>query len=69
MRRFPLLFIVCLLLLAGSGLQSCSKKSGCPAIASTKVKTKRNGELSTKRGKSTLFPKDMQRAKKKKRKQ
>ncbi len=38
---------------------ACQRKSGCPATESAQVKTNRKGELSTKGGKSQLFPKQM----------
>ncbi|MCH2082872.1 MAG: hypothetical protein MK226_10820 [Saprospiraceae bacterium] len=37
---------------------SCSRKTGCPANE-LDVKTDRKGRMSTKRGKSGLFPKRM----------
>jgi len=40
-------------------LSSCSRKTGCPANETVHTKTTRKGELSTKRGKSSLFPKNM----------
>lgn len=36
---------------------SCTKKVGCAAESNVGPKTKRNGSLSKKRGKSTLFGK------------
>jgi hypothetical protein len=61
MKRIIYLFFTACLVLATSSLQSCSRKSGCPAYETTKTKTKRNGNLSSQKGKSTLFPKKMQR--------
>lgn len=50
---------------ASTGLQSCSRKSGCPVYETTKVKTNRKGDLSKKSGKLELFPKDMHKKKRK----
>jgi hypothetical protein len=38
---------------------SCSKKTGCPINESVHVKTDKNGQMKSKKGKSNLFPKDM----------
>ncbi len=59
MKRLVFLLFVALLTVSTSSLASCSRKSGCPAYDSAKADTNRKGELSTKRGKSSLFPKDM----------
>ncbi|RME97713.1 MAG: hypothetical protein D6772_10065 [Bacteroidetes bacterium] len=61
MKRFCYLFFFVLLCVSTMPLQSCARKSGCPAYETTKTKTKRNGNLSTKRGSSNLFPKKMRR--------
>jgi hypothetical protein len=46
------------LFLFGGMLTSCSgPKTGCPINEKAKVKTNRKGELSRKKGKSSLFPK------------
>ncbi len=53
---------LCLLLaicIAGSLSSACQRKAGCPATENAQVKTNRKGELSTKGGRSQLFPKDM----------
>lgn len=50
---------VAMVLFLAASYTSCSPKSGCPAYESAKVQTNRKGELPTKRGKSSLFPKDM----------
>ncbi|MCB0610385.1 MAG: hypothetical protein H6562_07385 [Lewinellaceae bacterium] len=55
-RRLLILLILAVAVAAGP---SCSRKTGCPAVESTQVKTKKNGQLSTKRGNSNLFPKNM----------
>jgi hypothetical protein len=60
MKRSSVLFFG-MLFLSFFGLMgtSCSRKSGCPAYESVHSKPGRNGELSTKRGPSELFPKSM----------
>lgn len=60
MKRSSVLFFG-MLFLAFLGLTgtSCSRKSGCPAYESVHSQPGRKGELSTKRGSSELFPKDM----------
>lgn len=63
MKRIIYLSLMAFLILGASSLQSCSRKSGCPAYETTKVKTKRNGNLSKRKGKSTLFPKKMRKGK------
>jgi len=62
-------YIFLALFLVFSGLFSAcnSNKTGCPINESTHVKTDRKGNLSTKRGKTSLFPKNMKKKKKKKR--
>lgn len=42
---------------------SCSRKSGCITAENAQVKTNRKGELPTRRGKSSLFPKQMRKKK------
>ena len=59
MKRYWYLFLFIGLLFTTGTTQSCSRKSGCPAIESPK--TKRNGKLSGRRGTSELFPKKMRR--------
>jgi hypothetical protein len=61
MKRILNIGLILTLFFATSSFQSCSRKSGCPAYETTKTKTKRGGDLSKKRGNSTLFPKKMQR--------
>jgi hypothetical protein len=54
------------ILLISSSLSSCgSNKTGCPVNESVHTKSDRKGNLSTKRGKSSLFPKNMTKKKKK----
>jgi len=49
-------------------LSSCgSNKTGCPINENAHVKTDRKGNLGTKRGKTSLFPKNMKKKKRKKR--
>lgn len=40
-------------------ISACNRKAGCPAYESAGAKTNRKGELSTKSGKSQLFPQKM----------
>ncbi|NRB46270.1 MAG: hypothetical protein HRU41_01260 [Saprospiraceae bacterium] len=42
---------------------SCSRKTGCPTAENVQVKTNRKGELPTRRGNSSLFPKQMRKKK------
>jgi hypothetical protein len=59
MRKSSVLFLV---LLAGFFVftgAACSRKSGCPANESVHSRPGKNGELSTKRNSSELFPKSM----------
>jgi hypothetical protein len=63
-KRF-LLIITMLGLLLQISATACSRKSGCPAYDSLKASVNKKGELSTKSGKYSLFPKDMQKAGKK----
>jgi hypothetical protein len=63
MKRFCYFLLFVLLFATTLPTQSCSRKSGCPAYETTKTKTKRGGELRTKRGSSNLFPKKMRRGK------
>ncbi len=61
MKRLVFLLFISIIVASATTLTSCSRKSGCPAYDSAKAQTDRKGELSTKRGKSSLFPKDMNR--------
>lgn len=47
------------LALCSFGNISCSRKSGCPAYEHATTQTNKKGQLSNKRGKSSLFPKNM----------
>lgn len=63
-----LLYLLIITLLATSAditFTACSRKSGCPAYDSLKAPVNRKGELSTKGGKSGLFPKNAQKRKRK----
>lgn len=60
MKKLIYLLSICLFIVAITSVQSCSSKSGCE-YNNTKVETKRNGDLKTKRGKSRLYPKKMTR--------
>lgn len=59
MKRILYIGLLLCLFVSTSTFQSCSRKSGCPAYETTKVKTKRNGNLSNRKGSSQLFPKKM----------
>lgn len=61
MKKILYFAMILCLTFATSSLQSCSRKSGCPAYETTRTKTKRNGNLSKRKGKSTLFPKKVRR--------
>jgi hypothetical protein len=54
-----LLYLLLGLFLVGG--TACQRKSGCPTAEYTQMKTNRKGELSSKGGKSQLFPKHMRR--------
>lgn len=60
-----ILIISLLCSLSNVTFSACSQKSGCPAYDSLRAPVNRKGELSTKGGKSNLFPKDAQKRKKK----
>ncbi len=54
-----------LLLITSSTMTSCTKKTGCAINENVHTKTGKKGKMSTKRGKSNLFPKEMRKKKKK----
>lgn len=60
------LFFCIVLFFLTASTSSCNRKTGCPANDPKNVhaKTGKNGEFKTKRGKSSLFPKDMKKKKK-----
>ena len=62
-KRLPSLLIVTLLLFSGSTFTSCNRGTGCKMNESN-LKTNRKGELSSKRGKTNLFPKKLRKKKK-----
>ncbi len=67
MKKILFALIITGLAISGSvTLSSCNRKAGCPAYDSLKAPVTRKGELSTKRGSSGLFPKDLNKGKKKK---
>lgn len=66
MKRILYLVMILAFITAAMGLQSCNRKTGCPAYETTKVKTNRKGELSKKGGNLALFPKEMSKKKRKK---
>ncbi len=59
MKRLVFLLLMIIFALSGATLSSCSRKSGCPVYESTKAPVNRKGELSTRGGNSSLFPKSM----------
>ena len=64
MKKLKLLLLCSSLLLVLPIIySSCSKKSGCPVNETVGKSTDRKGNLSTKRGKSNLFPKKMRKKK------
>lgn len=50
----------------GSSQTSCSPKSGCPINEEAHAKPDKKGKLSTRGGRSQLFPKDMRKKTKRK---
>jgi len=63
MKKLKLLLLCSSLLLVLPFISSCSKKTGCPVNETVGKTSNRKGELSTKRGKSNLFPKKMRKKK------
>ncbi|MFT6321197.1 MAG: hypothetical protein ACJAT4_002126 [Granulosicoccus sp.] len=64
MKKFKLLLLCSSLLLVLPFVSSsCSKKSGCPVNETVGKTNSKKGSLSTKRGKSNLFPKKMRKKK------
>ncbi|MFK7774007.1 MAG: hypothetical protein AB8F94_17780 [Saprospiraceae bacterium] len=63
MKKLKLLLLCSSLLLVLPFVSSCSKKTGCPVNETVGKSTNRKGDLSTKRGKSNLFPKKMRKKK------
>ena len=58
MRRSLLLLGFCtVLVFMATTTSSCNRKAGCPAVENAHVKPNRKGELPTRGGKSSLFPK------------
>jgi len=66
-KRLYLLLLCAGLFTFTTTMTSCSKKTGCPMNEPGKVgaKADKKGKLSTKRGSSSLFPKNMRKKKKK----
>ena len=58
MKRIISICFAIFLISSTASIQSCSRKSGCQ-YNDTKADTNRKGELKTKGGSSTLFPKKM----------
>ncbi len=48
---------------ASTSFTACSKKTGCPMNEHVHGKTDKKGKMSSKRGKSNLFPKNMRKGK------
>lgn len=61
MKKLFLLFGLCLMLSTVMTTTACQRGTGCPAADAATVRTDRKGKLSTKRGSSNLFPKNMRR--------
>lgn len=59
MRKKGLLFLSLFLIATTLLGPACSRKTGCPAYESVHSRAGKKGELSTKGGKSELFPKHM----------
>ncbi len=57
--------VLFLFLLSFPFFSACSKKTGCPANQDLGTAVDKKGNLSTKRGSSSLFPKNMDKARKK----
>lgn len=63
-KAFKYVFFALILLFAGTFSSCGSNKTGCPVNENVHTKSDRKGNLSTKRGKSSLFPKNMKKKKK-----
>ncbi len=66
-KAIKFLLFASILLLTGTITSCNSNKTGCPVNETVHTKSDRKGNLSTKRGKSSLFPKNMKKKKKKRR--
>lgn len=65
-KKLSVVLILASLFCFSGMVTSCGgPKSGCPVNERAKVKTNKKGELSSKGGKSNLFPKKMRKKKKK----
>lgn len=62
LKNLPSILIVSLLVFSGSTMSSCNRGTGCK-MNQSQVKANRKGELSSKRGKTNLFPKKMRKKK------
>lgn len=58
MKKIISLCFAIVLISASTSFQSCNRKSGCQ-YNDTKAETNRKGELKTKRGSTSLYPKKM----------
>lgn len=63
-KKTSILLLIPVMLLLTAPQYSCNRKAGCPATEAARSKTGKDGKLSSKRGKSNLFPKEMRRKKK-----
>lgn len=62
MKKHFLLFTLCLFLgTLMTSTTACQRGTGCPAADAASVRTDKKGKLSTRRGSSNLFPKNMRR--------
>ena len=67
MKRPKLISLIASLIVVSLFISSCSSnKTGCPVNDNVHVKTDKNGGMSSKGGKSNLFPKNMRGSSKKK---
>lgn len=68
MKFTNVLVFVCILFIGSIALSSCSKGYGCLINDSAHVKMGKDGKLPQKKGTSSLFPKNMNKKTKRKRK-
>ena len=69
MKKPKLIFLIASLLVVSLFVSACSSnKTGCPVNENVHVKTDKKGGMSSKGGKSNLFPKHMRSGSKKKKK-
>ena len=69
MKKSKLTFLIASFLVVSLFVSACgSNKTGCPINDGAHVKTDKKGNMSSNRGKSNLFPKNMRSGSKKKNK-